>query len=246
MRPLIILILWIMPLYAFNQNEKAEWNFPVKPGTEEWKNLTTYEEKLNAYNIPEEILGKMSTAELVKTCLNYPELRLIMTRNSLQQGYDYLKSIFNGFSELENRSDAGKELLKEYKKLSPANIKNFTTPVDRGRYAFQFTYIEILLAQQPIIAHLDKTDKKELLRACISNYEMVREMPKSYGTFGLTSPAMVLGRILKVDKYPDFISKESTDNKLKNFVNKSYYEGVSTLSDIVSYSKGYLKQLENE
>ena len=44
-------------------------------------------------------LQEMNTADLVQTCLNYPEFRLIMTRNSLKQGYEYLKSIFNGFKE---------------------------------------------------------------------------------------------------------------------------------------------------
>lgn len=92
----------------------------------------------------------MNTTDLVQTCLNYPEFRLIMTRNGLQKGYDYLKSIFNGFKELENRIDAGKELLKEYKKLNPEDIKNYDTPFNQGGFSFRFTYIEILIAQRPI------------------------------------------------------------------------------------------------
>lgn len=97
---LIIVVLFFCFNYLFSQESKT-WDYPVKPGTIEWSNLTTYEERLDAYNIPDNLLKNMNTGDLVQTCLNYPEFRLIMTRNSLQQGYDYLKSIFNGFNELK-------------------------------------------------------------------------------------------------------------------------------------------------
>lgn len=102
----------------------------MKPGTEEWKSLKSYDERLNAYNIPIEVLEKMNTKNLVKTCLAYPEFRLIMTRNSIQEGYSYIKFIFNGFAELEKRKDAGCQLINEYRKLKPVEVKNYNELVD--------------------------------------------------------------------------------------------------------------------
>jgi len=228
------------------QNQSKVYDFPIRPGTQQWQNLNSYDEKLNAYNIPETLLKNMNTSDLVQTCLNYPEFRLIMTRNSLQQGYDYIKSIFNGFRELEKRSDAGKELIEQYKNLYPSDIKKFDTPVKRGGFAFKLTYIEIMLAQKPILLTLDVNSKKELIKAGISNFEMIEKMPENYGTFGLITPALVLGRLLETNNLAEFSTKISADSKLRWFVDKSIVDDTATLTYIVTNSKTYLKQLENE
>ena len=71
------------------------WDFPVRYGTKEWENLKTFEEKFNAYNIPDEILKNISTEELVKTCLSYPQLGLMHAYNTTGQGFAVLYNLFN-------------------------------------------------------------------------------------------------------------------------------------------------------
>jgi len=228
------------------QNQSKVFDFPIKPGTKEWAKLNTYEERIEAYNIPNNLLQSMNTEDLVQTCLNYPEFRLIMTRNSLQQGYDYLKSIFNGFVELEKRKDAGTELLKAYNKLNPSDIMKFDTPVKRGGFAFQFTYIEIILSQKAVLLNLSKEEKVELVRKSVSDYEIKEKMPDNYSTFGLITPALVLGRLLDTDNFQEFSTKKTKDKNIQSFVDYTHLGNRSTLSDIIAVSKEYLKQLENE
>jgi hypothetical protein len=243
--PLVLITVVNMQLVQ-GQNQSKVYDFPIRPGTKEWQNLPSYEERLNAYSIPDKLLENMNTADLVQTCLDYPEFRLIMTRNSLQQGYDYLKSIFNGFRELEKRKDAGAELINEHKKLNPADIKNYGTPVERGGFGFKFTYIEILLAQKPILTNLDTENKKSLIEKSISNYVTIEKMPDDYATFGLLTPALLLGRLLDLNNQSDFTIQKSKNQKLKAFVDYSEIGDTSVLPDIISCSKSYLKQLENE
>jgi hypothetical protein len=90
------------PLITRAQTEEATWDYPVHMGTEEWNQLNSFSERLNAFNIPDDILTKMTTKNLVKTCLKYPWWILITSRDNNQAGYNYLKSVFNGFRELEN------------------------------------------------------------------------------------------------------------------------------------------------
>jgi len=71
-------------------------------------------------------------------------------------------------------------------------------------------------------------------------------LPDQYSIFGLITPALVLGRLLYVNAYPDFIIKKLKDDKLSCFVDYSYLGNCSTLSDIIAFLKEYLKQLENE
>lgn len=46
----------------------------IKPGTEEWKELGTVQNKMEACRIPEETLKQMSNAELIEAVLEYPFL----------------------------------------------------------------------------------------------------------------------------------------------------------------------------
>ncbi|MBQ8315783.1 MAG: hypothetical protein IJX95_08600 [Lachnospiraceae bacterium] len=46
----------------------------IKPGTEEWKQLGTVQNKIEACRIPEETLKQMSNAELIEAVLEYPFL----------------------------------------------------------------------------------------------------------------------------------------------------------------------------
>ena len=53
-------------------NGSDAYDYPVKPGTDAWKALGSHEDMLNACQIPETTLNRMSTAGLVETVLNYP------------------------------------------------------------------------------------------------------------------------------------------------------------------------------
>lgn len=239
----IFWLLIIMPIISTAQ-EKLIWDFPVKPGTEEWKELKNYQDRLNVYNIPDSLLKKIATEDLVKTCLNYPEFRLIMTRNSLQMGYDYLKSIFNGFGELEKRSNTGALLLDEYQKFDPSNIKNYDTHLEKGGFSSKMRYIEILLAQKPILSKLDVKTKEKLIENCIFNYEKIEELTEYYTTFNLLTPTLILGRILEVDNLPEYVAQKTVDKNLQKFVDYSMLYDYSSLSDIIDISKEYIIQIK--
>jgi hypothetical protein len=94
--------------------ESRVWDYPIHYGTPEWDRLSSYQERLKTYNIPDDLIIYMTTADLVKTCLNYPEWLFITSCNDFQTGYNSIRSLFNGFVELEKRPDAFKELYKVY------------------------------------------------------------------------------------------------------------------------------------
>ena len=66
------------------------WDYPIHYGTPEWGKLKTFEERLNAYNIPDSLLKIMTTEDLVNTCLEYPDRILITSRDNLQTGYNFI------------------------------------------------------------------------------------------------------------------------------------------------------------
>ncbi|QGY47997.1 hypothetical protein GM418_31375 [Maribellus comscasis] len=118
----------------------------------------------------------MTTGNLVKTCLAYPWWILITSRDNNQAGYDYLKSVFNGFRELENRKDAGIELLKIYEKMMPEDIYQYKTLVKQGMICFEFTYIEMLLSQTNVLENMEDENLVPLVRKVSSVYKQSRRL----------------------------------------------------------------------
>ncbi|MCE3199077.1 hypothetical protein JI735_14460 [Paenibacillus sonchi] len=86
------------------------YEYVVKPNTDEWKKFTSTEEKVNASQIPQTILNKMTTKALVETVLKYPLLANMFAFNTKQEGFNAIYSNFNGLQELTKRTDAISEL----------------------------------------------------------------------------------------------------------------------------------------
>lgn len=242
---LILLTLFLSQI-IFAQKQDNTWDYPIRPGTEKWKELDSYEKRLNAYNIPDSILSTMSTSVLVKTCLNYPEFRLIMTRNSLQLGYDYLKSIFNGFNELEKRTDSGKELIKLYETMEPQKIIQHDTPSKRGAFSFQFTCIELIMAQSGIQKNLSKEDILHFFEIYIKNYDGKKLLENEFSMFDLGTTVLAMGRLLNQEKYSDFEQVKQSNIQIRNFLERSYPTNIDDYNLIYDYSKNYLKTFKNE
>lgn len=79
------------------------YDYPVKVGTNEWYKLETIHDKIAACQIPEDILQRLSTEALIETIRNYPLSVNIYAYDTIDMGYEKVKSQFNAIEELENR-----------------------------------------------------------------------------------------------------------------------------------------------
>ncbi|MDP2338365.1 MAG: hypothetical protein Q8N05_18320 [Bacteroidota bacterium] len=225
-------LLIAIPFFSFAQNEKATWDYPVKPGSKEWLNIEDYFKRFELLNIPAPLLKKISTEELVKSCLNYPEYRLIFTRNDLQSGYNFIRSSFNGFVELETRPDAGKELMKVYAGYKPDGFDLNLTDLEIGRFMSKFTFIELLLAQTEIQNKLNPGDLKELMSICSQKYKVKKDRQKYYGGIGLQTTVLVIAR--QQSKKLANVKMKYGDQKINAFVDNLSFDTIDFLDDIVT------------
>jgi hypothetical protein len=223
-------------LSANAQEKPIDWNYPINPDIEEWKNFKSYEEQLNAYDIPSEIIKEISTAELVKTCLAYPEWRLINAYTDRQKGMANVMNLFNGFHELFIRSDAAKELIKVYVNMDPLIIDPSWTPLQKGTYSFQFTCIEMLLSHNAIIRQLDEHDTGVLLNEAISKYKSKKQMPEIYSLWDLSPTAGLCLNI--IDKDGIFAKNEPI---LQLFQRTFMTEDIEILNKIIKTSEKKIK-----
>lgn len=126
------------------------YDFPVKPGSNEWKNLSSKEEKLKLTQIPENDLKNLSTSDLIETVLNYPLISDLFVFDSYEQGFKAVSSNFNGLSELVKREDAGTHLIQAYSELKSSQKKKKVSDETR----IKLMVLEILLTQNEFASKL--------------------------------------------------------------------------------------------
>lgn len=82
------------------------YDYPIKPGTPEWAMLSTQSAKVEACQIPDDVLHALTTEALVETVLSYPLRTNLLAYDTKALGYQKLTLQFNGLQELERRADA--------------------------------------------------------------------------------------------------------------------------------------------
>jgi len=186
------------------QNEKLAWDYPMKYGVPGWEALKTTEERFNAYNIPDAILNSISTEELVKICMAYPQWGLMHAFNDRRTGFCVLVDYFNGFQELFKRDDAAIELLKAYDRLDPLSVEPTWTPLQQGIYSARFEKIEMFLSTKTMIDKLDNEGLRRLKEVVISKYQKKRELPEIYSLFDLSPTVAICTNIIE-QKTPNLL-----------------------------------------
>lgn len=104
------------------ETNPEKWDYPTKPGSEEWKSFNSVTEMRAACQIPNEVLTQMNTKELLELCLNYPMINDIAFFNSPEVGYSFYFNNFNGIQEFVKREDCINALIERYKAEKSTSI----------------------------------------------------------------------------------------------------------------------------
>ena len=227
------------------QDLVINWDYPIKPGSKEWnaredrKNFMT---GLRIMNIPSDTLELIKTEQLVKTCLNYPFWGLVFSRNSLQEGYDFIRNNFNGFRELENRSNAAQYILQEYKKMDPTDFIPESSLAQKGEYMARFTFIELLLAQHEIIGNVNDDVKKQIIEESLKKFREKLKI-RSYGIEGLVTTTYVIARFANNLNGSQNLFNEIPENE--DFLNNCKEINVKPMIDIVTKTENFIRSQGN-
>ncbi|WP_319229753.1 hypothetical protein [Draconibacterium orientale] len=217
MRKIILSLLIVIPIISFAQ-EKVIWDYPVKPGSEEWKAIDNTYQKIEICQIPQEILNTISTESLVSICLNYPLFTSLFFSNHIQPSFNRMIKQFNGFNELITRKDAGSVLLSVYKKLEPRNLEDKWEQKKRGFFTFEFIKVELFLANDNVLANMTKTELLELTNRCKYIYREKEKKIDDFGyNFGLAPTTLILGKIAIINDNSVYKDDKQKD-KFKYFM----------------------------
>ena len=165
--------------------EKIAWDYPIKPGTEQWRQFKSMEEMYQACQIPDNLLKKLDTESLTDICLNYPAPPTFLVFDTPQQAFMAYYFNFNGIQELYKRKDAGHYLLKKYATMSFSDFNPLWPLHQQGQFVSHYKFVETILAQPQIISSLDAKDRKSLLRETISKMDEKLEKNDLFGGFSI-------------------------------------------------------------
>lgn len=237
MKKLILIIFLLCSGAIILHAQSKVWDYPIGPGSNEWVSAKSLDERLTLYNIPVSLLGTMTTEDLVKTCLNYPEWRMIFTRNSMMLGYEFIKSQFNGFRELEDRKDAGRFLLAAYTKKNYDDIVKIINKVEQGKFIQSILYIEISLSQANIINNMDKSDQEALKKQALKSFENETRLEEYYGLPALEMPALIIARLLIIESQNNPSLNTMLDDDILFFVNNAGTRKISVWYNVYNLAK---------
>jgi hypothetical protein len=152
--------------------QEALWDYPVKAGTREWKNLDSYKARVDACQIPERLLASIPAEKLTDICLQYPLLCDIFAFDAFRDGINHMYDSFNGFRELFKRTDAPKELLKRYDlKIRELPLLNsMKADIEKGGLILSISKIKLLLSRLGSESR-DRTVAVKILQGLVAGYE---------------------------------------------------------------------------
>jgi len=225
------------------QNDTYE--YPIKPGNYEWEQLDS-KEKIDACQIPVDILSVISTEGLIESVLSNPLFGEIYLSNvNIQYGFNVFYKNFNGIRNLILRDDAAEKLLNRYKQMNPTcsqnNWPSLTGHGSNNNYAFSF--IEIIIAQYSILTQIkDSGEMNAILQKIINKYD--DKFLNGYSIVGLQYSMLICGRIMYLCNYAPFIDEYSNNECINFFINGAFLVDLDTLDIINDYVKKFLIQNE--
>lgn len=138
-----LVVFSLIVLFSKDDTIETPYQYPIVPGTQEWMQLESRPEMLEACQIPKEILDKLSTDALLQTILDYPFLSemtmFYMTPEECnsEAGFWFITDSFNGLQEFLSRKDA-LSVLEKYQSFNALdNNGNVLTIIYRNVLSFQ-------------------------------------------------------------------------------------------------------------
>lgn len=230
--------------------QTAGFDYPIKPGSTEWKTTDNTLVRVKLCQLPDSILKESSTDRLFDICLRYPLLNDYMYANSPYQGLQTVIDMFNGLSEFINRNDVAKVWLTRYSSSRPEDVMKHSQLAEKGKFVTDFTVLELLVSNEKVLSKMTLEEKNSCLKALVDNSEVKNKYKDYYGLSGDATTAFVGKRILKTinSNTSENNSSDSTDVekvKLRElFESKMLIVSPSTVYDALSDVKNYVKNLK--
>ena len=223
---MILLVLVVCPIILFGQT----WDYPVKPETEEWKNMD-YIDKLRKSQPLKEIVDDMTTNVLFENCLKYPFNKEILLFNNPNDRFRILFDNSIVWTEFIKRKDAFIVLRKYYTQNSLDDIAKIKDENTRNNERFNLYFLEKVISETSFVDNLSASEKKDMMKNLLDMHISKKNYPHEYLGFSYNSTLSAIRKIIIAEKLGTKnieSMKEITENE--RFVNDDLDKEIIELS----------------
>ncbi|MDR0667997.1 MAG: hypothetical protein LBF90_05200 [Prevotellaceae bacterium] len=207
------------------QENDIIWDYPVKPGSEQWATFATGKQLLEACQIPQVVLDNINTTDLVGLCLDYPLLFEYTAFSDEREGIRIMMENFNGLKELSKRKDGAQKLANVYKGFPVVP----SIMIKKDDIPYKLILLELLLANDSFINQLSTDELVELNKIVLNKYEYKLKHTDVYSIYNIKR-TFLLGAVV-LDKQNK--STKTQQSVIKNFI-KNYNNADSSLLTEIS------------
>ena len=219
------------------------FQYPIQPKTAQWDALLSLQSRVDACQIPDNVLSEMSTEGLLATLLNYPLIMDIYAWNFVQHGFNRIKNEQKGFAELYSRGDLFMVALKRYEKMSLDCDGSYPPFIHgEGPPAFiAFATFEMVLLQDEFLDILDEDQTLQLFKDIFHKLEEKNTLTDE--SFSNWISYAILGKIMLKNNYAPFLNLCAREEFLESFITEipSYYLESDIHTEILSQAKSFIE-----
>ena len=194
---IVLCIVYTFFFPAFSQ-EKYVWDYPIKPGSEEWR-MTSYDEKVEKSQPPKELLKSWDTETLFRYCIDYPFNKVVGMYNNPNDGFKRAYEQSAVWQEFIQRKDV-LDILVKYFESRPFNLLvEIEDEIIRNNELFTLYFLEKLVSETDFTLHLDSSDKQKLANAILQLHQSKKGYPDKIFGYPYNSSLVAILKILESD-----------------------------------------------
>lgn len=149
---------------------------------DKWKTYNTFDEKMEACQVPKAVASSYTTRALIQTCLNHPLAGLYLAFEDEFEIVKILSSHNNAFKELMSRQDAAEQMVSYYASMP----ENFLP---------QMHFLELLLGSGLFPLVFEEPNASVLKTAAESQLAIRRLMPDRYSEQSRKTAELILAEL---------------------------------------------------
>jgi len=223
MKYLIFIFMVLLSFSAIGQEKKAVWDYPVKPGSEEWK-MTSYAEKVEKSQPPKELLSSWDTETLFKYCLDYPFNKVTLLFNNPNDGFKRAFEQSSVWQEFIQRKDAF-DIYSKYIESLPYKLLFEMQNIEiRNNKLFTLFFLEKIVSETDFVANVDSENKRKLANIILQNHLNKKNYPEEFIGFGYNSSLSAIVKILESENVITANDKISLINLRKKTDNEYFVD----------------------
>lgn len=179
----------------FPNENTLSWDYPVKPGSDKLKTFQSHDEMVEACRIPESVLSKLHTEELLLICLKHPLILDISAFNFFADGYSSFEMNSNGIREFYQRNDATAVIYSYYKQFNLEDARMYSSVF----FVFRVSVVEYILSAPSVVSKYSVKQRKEVAAELYSKLNRKKSQPGDFPITYLNSTYRALIKIIKSD-----------------------------------------------